>query len=292
MFLLDDRRIRLLHIYACRGVGQKTIEKLVSLDPTLDIIYKMTVSELMAVCGMPKKQAEMFYDDLHTTSIVRSITRKTNSFRVLTRFDDEYPPLLNEIFDPPWVLFYKGDLSLLSNEKTLAVVGTRNPSNHAFPIMKKLLVPLIRSNWCIVSGLAYGIDAIGHRLALAENGQTIAVLGSGIESIYPPEHKQLADEIAVSGLLLSEFLPDQPAQKWQFPVRNRLISGLAKGTLVVEARERSGSLITADQALEQGREVFAVPGSILQPSSAGTNGLIQQGAKLVLSAKDIEEELL
>lgn len=285
-----EKSQRLLHILSCRGVGLKTLEKLIAYDPTLQSIFEMTLNELIHELRLTEKQASAFYEDLRKP-LEDLLQLETHSYQYITWFDSEYPPLLRQIFDPPAVLFYEGDLSLFQKPKSLAVVGSRYPTQKALPTMKKILLPLIREGWCIVSGLAYGIDAIGHRLALEEGGATIAVLGSGLRSIYPKEHSQLANEIANRGLLISEFLPKQPPTKWQFPLRNRIISGLTRGTLVVEAQERSGSLITADQALEQGREVFAIPGSVLNNNSKGTNYLIQQGAKLVMSCEDIENEL-
>jgi DNA processing protein len=150
---------------------------------------------------------------------------------------------------------------------------------------------MVRTGWTIVSGLAIGIDVESHKLAIQNDGSTIAVLGSGFNHIYPKEHIPISRQIAANHLLISEYPPDRKPAKWQFPMRNRIISGLSRGTLIIEAREKSGSLITGDYALQEGREVFAVPGSILEPCSAGTNHLIQQGAKLTTCAEDIYEEL-
>lgn len=291
MVLNKDRNRRLLHIYSCRGVGLKTIDKFVAHDPTLHSIFQMTKGELIEQFKLNENQATRLYEDLQKP-VDELLQMDYESCTYITRFDETYPNILKEIFDPPWVLFYKGNLNVLHEPRSLAVVGTRQPTKEALPVMQHLLLPLIKEGWCLISGLAYGVDAIGHRLALKEKGSTIAVLGSGLAAIYPKEHVGLANEIAKENLLLSEFLPKQRAAKWQFPLRNRIISGLTRGTLVVEAKERSGSLITADQALEQGREVFAIPGSILSENSKGTNYLIQQGAKLVASSEDIKNELL
>jgi len=286
-----DLNRRLLHIYSSRGAGIKTIDKMAKLDPTLESIFQMDKRDLSHYFDLNEEQASNIYEDLRRP-LEDLLQCDLHSLSFITRFDDAYPNLLKEIYDPPWVLFYKGNLSVLKRKRTLAVVGTRRPTKDAYNIMKEILLPLIKKDWCIVSGLAYGIDAFGHEIALDAGGATIAVLGSGIKSIYPKEHQPLADKIAENNLLISEYLPYQQAQKWQFPMRNRIISGLSLGTLVVEAKKRSGSLITADQALEQGREVFAIPGSILSENSRGTNFLIQQGAKLVMSSQDIENELI
>lgn len=204
---------------------------------------------------------------------------------------DDYPALLREIHDPPLVLFSRGDRSLLS-KKAIAIVGARDANRYANDAIELLLPPLIDKGIVIVSGLAKGTDTIAHERTIANGGNTIAVLGGGFFHIYPRENRQLADEMKQSHLLLSEYPPIWRPEKWHFPMRNRIISGLTLGTVVIQAKSRSGSLITADQALETGREVFALPGHINQPLSAGTNHLIQQGAKLVTNGQDILEEII
>ena len=201
-----------------------------------------------------------------------------------------YPPALASISNPPPVLFVAGQLSLLDAPQ-LAIVGSRRSGAVGRQIAKSLAGDLARAGLVITSGLASGVDAAAHQGALEANGGTIAVLGNGIDVVYPPAHQALAAQVASTGALVSEFpLGTRPARH-SFPRRNRVISGLALGTLVVEAALGSGSLITAREALEQGREVFAVPGSILNPLAAGPHWLIRQGAKLVESAVDVLEEL-
>lgn len=214
----------------------------------------------------------------------------TSGCGVLTWHHPHYPPLLREISDPPPVLFVQGDSGLLSSAQ-LAVVGSRNPSAHGRELAGEFARSLAAAGLVVTSGLAAGIDAAGHRGALAGGGATVAVLGTGLDRIYPPVHRDLAEDIARSGALVSEFPPGTPPRPHHFPRRNRLISGLSLGTLVVEAAARSGSLITARLALEQGREVFAVPGSIRNPLSRGCHALIRDGAKLVETVNDIVEEL-
>ncbi|HEU5140180.1 MAG TPA: DNA-processing protein DprA [Bacillales bacterium] len=289
---MDERkeiRNRLIHIHACRGIGWKTIAKFFDYDRTLKGIFSLKESELSSVFSMRADRAERFHRDLHSTDVFDLLKEyRQKRIELVTIFDEKYPPHLKEIFDPPWVLYCKGNVSIFLESRMLSVVGTRNPSRSGFQALKKLLLPLIKDGWGVVSGLAAGIDGAAHRLSLGS--RTIAVLGSGLDHIYPATSRPLADEIAASHLLVSEYPPDVSAQPWQFPHRNRVISGMTTGTLVVEAREKSGSLITADQALEQGRDVFAVPGSIFEPRSVGTNRLIQQGAKLVLNPEDLLEE--
>ena len=208
---------------------------------------------------------------------------------VLNILDEAYPRLLKELHDAPPLLFVKGDVDVLSMPQ-LAIVGSRNPSSDGKQVAFQFAQYLSQCGLVISSGLAQGIDAESHKGALS-NGKTIAVCATGLDRVYPEKHHQLAQQIANQGALVSEFLPGTKLHKSFFPRRNRLISGLSIGTLVVEASVRSGSLITAQFALEQGREVFAIPGSIHNPMAKGCHKLIQQGAKLVEVAEDILEEL-
>ncbi|WP_446810309.1 DNA-processing protein DprA [Methylomonas sp. 2BW1-5-20] len=206
-------------------------------------------------------------------------------------FDDlDYPAQLREINNPPPLLFVKGNPALLL-EPQLAMVGSRNPSPVGVSTAIQFAEALAQAGFTVTSGLALGIDAASHQGALNVNGRTIAVAGTGLDRVYPACHKQLATQIAEHGALVSEFPPGTNAKANHFPRRNRIISGLCVGLLVVEAAQQSGSLITARLALEQNREVFAIPGSIHNPLARGCNALIRQGAKLVETAQDIFEEL-
>jgi DNA processing protein len=207
----------------------------------------------------------------------------------LTLADSDYPELLKQIDAPPPVLYLIGNAELL-HQPQLAVVGSRNPTPNGLVNAREFARTLASAGLCITSGLAIGIDGAAHEGALS-SGTTIAVLGTGPDRIYPATHHELAHRIADNGLLISEFAPGTPARAENFPRRNRIISGLSLGTLVIEAAAQSGSLITARLALEQGREVFAIPGSIHNPQARGCHTLIRQGAKLVESAQDIVEEL-
>jgi DNA processing protein len=204
--------------------------------------------------------------------------------------DPEYPPLLREIIDPPLALFYRGNLALLQ-KPLVAMVGSRRASPYATNAATHLARQLVSAGVVIVSGLARGIDAASHQAALADDGLTVAVLGTGIDVVYPRSHGRLTREIERRGLLLTEFPAGTPPLAANFPIRNRVISGITLGTVIVEATSRSGSLITARMAAEQGREVFAVPGSIFAAGSEGTHRLIQYGAKLAHDGNDILEEL-
>lgn len=208
----------------------------------------------------------------------------------LIRGNSGYPPLLEEIFSPPIVLYARGHLEVLEMP-CIAVVGTRRPTIYGLQMAQGIASDLGSRGICVVSGLARGIDAAAHRGCLESGGRTIAVLGCGIDIVYPREHRQLTQKVLENGLLLTEFAPGTSPSPQNFPVRNRIISGLALGTLIIEASEYSGSLITARLAMEQNREVFALPGNLTSPQSFGPNFLIKQGAKLVQSWRDIVEEL-
>ena len=209
---------------------------------------------------------------------------------VLIWADAAFPPLLRQVPSPPICLYMRGALET-RDELAVAIVGTRNATAYGRSVTRRLAGDLAANGVTVVSGLARGIDAAAHRAALEVGGRTIAVFGCGLDVIYPPEHRRLAKEVAAQGALISEYpLGRQPAAE-QFPVRNRLISGLSLGVVITESRARSGALITAEFAGQQGRDVFAVPGSILHQSSAGPHRLIQDGAKLVMSVEDILSEL-
>lgn len=240
---------------------------------------------------IPSNKLNLFFKDLHSLNTIDKLKNYEDSqIHCLTIFDDGYPFLLKQIFDPPWVLYYKGDKKLLTRKNTLGVVGTRKPTSYGLEALKSILLPLVKKKFVIISGVAAGIDAESHKITLSEGGDTIGVLGGGIMQIYPKSNVTLAEEITNNGLLISETPPEMKAEPWMFPLRNRIISGLSQGVFVVEAKERSGSLITAQAALEHGREVFALPGNVTSPESLGTNQLISDGAKLVLSSRQIEEE--
>jgi DNA processing protein len=210
--------------------------------------------------------------------------------RILVRGSDGYPPLLDEIYDPPLVLYCRGHIEVL-DLPAVAVVGTRRPTYYGLQMAQGLAADLAARGVAVISGLARGIDAAAHRGCLEAGGMTAAVFGCGIDVVYPREHRQLSRQIVERGLLLAEFPPGTSPAPQNFPVRNRIISGLSLGTVIVEACEYSGSLITARLAMEQNREVFAVPGNLTSPQSFGPNYLIKQGAKLVQVWRDVVEEL-
>ncbi len=213
---------------------------------------------------------------------------KAKGIRVITIRDPEYPELLRHIYDPPAVLFVRGTLHC--DEKMIAIVGSRKASAYGAKVAYTLAYKLSKAGFVIISGMAKGIDTQAHRGALEAGGRTVAVLGCGIDNVYPPENRGLAERIVQNGAVASEYLPGSKPMPYNFPARNRIISGMSLGTIVVEAGEKSGSLITAGYALDQGREVFAVPGNIDSMNSVGTNRLIKEGAKPVTDVKDVLEE--
>jgi DNA processing protein len=210
--------------------------------------------------------------------------------RFLMRGNAEYPRLLEEIYDPPLILYARGDLEALQRP-CVAVVGTRKPTVYGLQMAQGIASDLGNRGISVVSGLARGIDAAAHRGCIEGHGKTVAVLGCGIDIVYPREHRQLTQKILQKGLLLSEFPPGTSPAPQNFPIRNRIISGVALGTLIIEASEYSGSLITARAAMEQNREIFALPGNLTSPQSFGPNFLIKQGAKLIQTWRDVVDEL-
>ena len=210
--------------------------------------------------------------------------------KVLTILDGAYPQRLKEIYLPPIVIFYRGNLSLI-NQRAVAIVGSRDHSKYAKDCIHELIPTLVNDGIVIISGLARGVDTLAHEETLKTSGNTIAVIGSGLDVVYPPENANLYDLISKRGLILSEYPLQSRPLKFHFPYRNRIIAGLSHGVCVIEAKEKSGSLITANLALSENREVFAVPGSIFSTHSKGTNSLIEAGACLVSSGETISKNL-
>ncbi|ETW97526.1 MAG: hypothetical protein ETSY1_22325 [Candidatus Entotheonella factor] len=228
------------------------------------------------------QQSQSFRDELEGI--------RTHQVTLLTLADAAYPLALRWIADPPAVLYMRGQLTP-SHQLAVAVIGSRKPNAYGKMSAQRFSQTLAEYGYTVVSGLARGIDSLAHQGALQAGGQTLAVLGSGINMVYPPENQRLYNQICDQGAVLSEFPLHTKPDRWNFPRRNRIISGLSLGTLVIEAAASSGSLHTARHALDQGREVFAVPGRIDDPNSRGTNGLIKKGAKLVETIDDILDEL-
>ncbi|MDO8592287.1 MAG: DNA-processing protein DprA [bacterium] len=273
--------------------GPVKFKKLANYFPSMESAYRAPLNDLLQA-GLDEKTAEefiIFKHQINPDKLLEDLDKEKMS--VLTIADITYPKLLKQIYDPPFIIYYRGDPGALAGFN-LAVVGARKFTPYGRQVTEKLVRDLVLNNLTIVSGLAIGTDALAHSAALEAGGKTIAVLGSGLDqrNIYPSQNRYLADKItAQGGLILSEYPIGTLPLKHHFPQRNRLISGLSQATLVIEAGEKSGALITAMHALEQNREVFAIPGSIYSQYSAGTNNLIKMGAKLISGARDIIESL-
>jgi DNA processing protein len=275
---------------AVRGIGPAKFRALVDFFGSARAAWEADESSLRQT-GLDSRAIESLQGTRRRLDPARELARtRAAGIQVLTWDDQDYPMYLKEIPDPPPVLYARGDLQA-RDQWAVAVVGTRRLTSYGRHVTRQLVADLVSNGVTIVSGLARGIDGVAHQAALETGGRTLAVLGSGIGRIYPPEHRNLAQRIAQQGAVLSDFPPDTSPEPGNFPRRNRIISGLSLGVLVIEAGAKSGAIITARFALEQGRDVFAVPGNINARASLGANRLIQQGAKLVLDAGDILEEL-
>jgi DNA processing protein len=272
------------------GIGRVKISQLLEHFTILEHAWKASTGELKKA-GLDSKTVGTIVNLRPRISPDNEMeSLKQYKVKVLTCDSPAYPQRLKEIYDYPPMLYVRGNL-LPEDECCLAVVGTRRATVYGRQVTEEIVTDLARNKITIVSGLAKGIDSIAHRAALEANGRTIAVFACGLDIVYPAENAKLAREIIERGALISEYPLGTKPKADNFPRRNRIMSGLSLGVLVVEAGESSGALITANQALEQNREVFAVPGSILSPTSRGTNHLIQEGAKLVRNYVDILEEL-
>lgn len=270
------------------GIGGETQRKLLAAFGLPETIF---AADREAVRKLIGERADLLFDFDSQTSVDRSLAWAAESNQhILTLADEAYPPALLEIADPPNILYVRGRPELLRHAG-LAVVGSRNASPQGVRTAEDFARILAEQGLTIISGLALGIDAAAHRGALAGQGNTVAVIGTGADRMYPARNKELALQIAEQGAIVSEFPLSTPVMAANFPRRNRIISGLSRGVLVVEAAPESGSLITARLAAEQGREVFAIPGSIHSPLARGCHKLIKQGAKLVETASDVLEEL-
>ena len=278
---------------AFQGIGSARFKLLLEYFGSAKKAYGAPVEELVKI-GLPKNlvsRLEKFRKNFDPDSYFLRV--KKMGVEILTYEDKNYPKLLKEISGPPFLLYVKSkNIKEIFNLKAIAVVGTRTPTNYGKKTTEMIVKQLVDKGWVIVSGLARGIDQVAHQTAVKSNGLTIAVLGTSLDYIYPPENKILAEEIfQKNGAIISEFPLGAKIEPGNFPARNRIISGLSLGVVVTEAACDSGSLITASWAANQGREVFAVPGPVTSRFSAGTSELIKKGAKLVWNVNDILEEL-
>ncbi|MFV0556653.1 MAG: DNA-processing protein DprA [Lactovum sp.] len=274
-----------IYRYKVSGMTNRGVNKLIKFYRQHQLSKKLTIRQVGQIANV--KSLSHFLENYRQidNQKLREDFKKFPSFSIL---DDIYPEALREIYNPPSLLFYQGDLELLNFPK-LAFVGSRNSSKEGERAIEKLMKE-ITENFVIVSGLAKGIDSKSHISAIKSNLKTIAVIGTGLDVYYPKENIKLQNYIASHYLLLTEYGPSEKPLRYHFPERNRIIAGLSRGVVLIEAKMRSGSLITAERALEEGRDVFAVPGSISTGNSEGCHHLIQEGAKLVSCGQDILEE--
>jgi DNA processing protein len=273
-----------------KGIGAIRLKQILDFYGSLEVAWESPASGLLSA-GLPRKVAENFTQVKNQVDLARIMENIANqNIRVMTWEDSDYPRRLKEINQAPPVLFIKGTINV-EDDWAVAVVGTRRVTPYGRQVAAEIARFLAQNGVTVVSGLARGVDAIAHQAALQNGGRTIAVLGSGVDVIYPPEHRKLGMDISQQGALVSDYPVGTQPDGVNFPPRNRIISGLSLATVVVEAGEKSGALITAEFAVEQGRDVFAVPGSILTPQSEGTNRLIEQGARPLLKMTEILDSL-
>jgi len=286
---MDEKRYW-IGINLVKGIGAVRLRALLEFFGDAKSAWDATPAELGAA-GLSKKIVERFTDTRNKVDLDKlwdEIAEK--DIRVMTWNDADYPARLREIAQPPPILYLRGDF-IEEDAWAVAIVGTRRVTSYGRQVTEEVASFLAQNGVTIVSGLARGVDGIAHQAALKAGGRTLAILGSGVNRIYPPEHRTLAEQITQSGAVISDYAPDTPPEGSNFPPRNRIISGLSMATIIIEAAETSGALITANFALEQGREIFALPGNIFAPQSKGPNKLIQKGAHPLLSPRDILEVL-
>lgn len=274
---------------AFEKLSSQFVQKLYEHFGDIELAWKADVTELLQVEGMTKKQFDVFVNQrskINPDDCLSYIKSKDIDF--ITYEDEEYPFLLRNIFDPPMTLFMAGDISRCNIDRTIAVVGSRKASEQSKAILSEIISELRDSDICIVSGLATGIDTTAHEAAIRNNLTTIGVIGGGFEKLYPASNRNLFNEIKDKyGAVLSEYWPTAEPIAWRFPQRNRIVSGISKGTLVAEAALKSGALITANLTLEQGRELMCIPGAISNPNTQGIYKLLKNGAAMVTCAEDI-----
>ncbi|RPI00803.1 MAG: DNA-protecting protein DprA, partial [Ignavibacteriae bacterium] len=283
----------LLRLSAIPRIGPQKIRALVAHFKSPEHVLSATAHELISVPGIDRKLASNILHHSGGEKFADDQLKLLNKIggRIVTLWDKEYPDLLRKIYDPPAYLFILGSF-MEADARSLAFVGTRHPTPYGHSVAESLTREIAKHSITIVSGLARGIDTIVHTAALKCGTRTIAVIGSGLDVPYPPENNKLMDHIAEGGAVVSEFPMGTTPDASNFPRRNRIISGLTLGTIVIESAEDGGALITASTALDQDREVFAVPGNITEKRSGGTNKLIREGrAKLITNAQDIFDEL-
>ncbi len=268
------------------------LQKLLQSCSSIENIKNLSSSNFSKILSISTKNAENILLNFHRVLKMNLLDAYTSAnIKVIPFYSEYYPEKLMELIDPPTILYAKGDISILKNMNKIAIIGSRKATNYSELAMDMIVPPLIENNYIIVSGLAKGADSLAHKAAIKYGGKTIAVLGHGFSHLYPKENKKLAEEMEGNQLLLTEYPPYVGIQKWHFPMRNRIISGISEAVVVTEAALKSGSLITTEHALEHGKDVFVVPGPITSEQSKGTNSLLREGAIPIWNGHQIIEEL-
>lgn len=280
-----------LTLNSIRQIGPIRVRRMLEVLGSVEAILAAPASKLATIDGMTKASVESLSKWQENWNLEKELQKiEELGLKVIDCEDPEYPARLKEIYDPPLVLYYRGSLEAITR-RSLAIVGSRHTTNYGFETARKLAFQCAASGLTVVSGLARGIDTAAHQGAVAAKGRTVAVLGSSVDLLYPEENRPLAEKIVeTGGAIVSEFSLGTPPDTYTFPMRNRIASGLSEGVLVIEAGADSGALITAKMALEQGRQVFAVPGRIDSPHNKGCHRLIKEGAKLVEEVEDVLAE--
>lgn len=278
---------KLINLTNIKGLGPRRIRKLLRKFPDIDDVKQLTIFDLCQIKGITRTIAENIRN-IETGYGIEALENSDKiSSRYFTYWDAEYPEILKTVYDAPVGVFVLGKLI---NIQCISVVGTRSPTSYGKKISKMMTEKLVSAGLGIVSGFARGVDTLCHRTAVNRGGYTAAVLGNGLDICYPAENRELRNQLIDNGCIISEFVPGTKPDAVNFPKRNRIISGLSSGTLVIEAGKKSGALLTAMNALDQNRDVFAIPGRIDSQNSFGCHRIIQQGAKLVQSIEDILED--
>lgn len=284
------RREAYIGLNMMSSLGPVRVRKLVQALGSPEAVFTATEAELLRIKGIGTEVAKDILQQREQVDVAAEVAlARQYGARIITQEDAEYPEPLTQIYDPPLALYVQGTL-VKEDRHAIAVVGTRHATHYGQSVADKMSYQLARTGFTVVSGLARGIDTAAHRAALKGEGRTLAVLGSALDKLYPEENEELAGEIAKHGAVISEYTMGREPDRTTFPYRNRIVSGLSMGIIVVEAGVKSGAVITATEALEQGRTVFAVPGRVDQPSARGTHMLIKQGARLCEGIDDILQE--
>lgn len=284
-----NNKLSFIRLSNALGAGYVSLEMLSTFEDT-DDIFRATSDELVSTGAFTRIQAKKVLESKEEQAEKCMLDCEKNGWDIMTFGDDDYPDYLRRISNPPAVLYIWGERAMLNRQPSIGVVGTRKPVSTSIEVAREISAQLVRAGITVISGGALGIDSVAHEGALLAKGKTVAVLGCGLGTPYLRANEALRFEISRSGAVISEFAPFEGASKVSFPIRNRIISGLSRGVLVVEAGEKSGSIITANYAMEQGKDVFAVPGDVVTSHYAGANRLIRLGAKAVSQAEDIIEE--